>query len=390
MIFNLTNVYFRNRTAIDNPVKRIAVNEGGTSSSKTYSILQVLTDICQFRTKPLLISVVSESLPHLKMGCIRDFRNIIGNDWNEDQWNATEHIYRFKSDVLMEFFSADQPGKASGPRRDILYCNEVNNIPKNVFDALDMRTRRFVIVDFNPVCAFWAHELQGKPEVEWIHSTYLDAKHVLPSLIVDKIEAKREVDPNWWRVYGLGLVGKIEGLIHPLFNTVKVFPPQGNLCGFGLDFGFNEPAALIKNKILGGYLVSDEYLYETGLTNLDLDKKFTKLGLIKQVDEIIADCAEPKSIEELHRMGWNVSPAIKGPDSVNVGIQKVNQYKQVWTERSINGIKEQRNYMWAKDKNDKILDTPASNGFDHCMDARRYWTVNKTMKYETTALSYKI
>jgi phage terminase large subunit len=310
---------------------------------------------------------------------MRDFRNIMGELWDDKKWNASDHIYRFDHDVLIEFFSADQPGKARGPRRDILYCNEVNNIPKPIFDELDMRTRRFVFVDFNPVQEFWCHDLKGRPEVEWIHSTYLDARHVLPETIVKKIEAKRLTDPNWFHVYGLGLVGKIEGLIHPHFDTTAEWPTHGNIEGYGLDFGFNDPAALVRCKISGDYFVCDEVIYQSGLTNLDLSMKMELAGLRKGKDEIIADCAEPKSIEELYRMGWNIKPAIKGPDSVVAGIQKVNQYKQVWTKRSVNAIKEQRNYMWQRDKNGKILDIPSNSGNDHLLDARRYWLSKKRL-----------
>ena len=191
MEFNLTNVALRNDAAFFNPQKRIAINEGGTSSSKTFSIIQILTLYCQRQpvNKSLIVSVVSESLPHLRKSALRDWFKIMGNDFDRNKWNATELIYNFSPVVVLEFFSADQPGKASGPRRDILFVNEVNNVPKPIYDQLDMRTRRFVFVDFNPVAEFWAHELRNRPEVEWIHSTYLDAKQFLDKNIVDKIEA---------------------------------------------------------------------------------------------------------------------------------------------------------------------------------------------------------
>lgn len=376
MIFNLTTVFTHNQDALFNPEKRIAINEGGTSSSKTYSILQLLVDICQHRTRPLICSVVSESLPHLKLGCIRDFKQIMGEDFNIQRWNATENIYNFNSNVILEFFSADQPGKARGPRRDILFVNEANNVPKSIFDELDMRTHRFVFIDFNPVYEFWAHELKGKPEVEWIHSTYLDAMHVLRKSDVEKIEAKKDRDPNWWNVYGLGLIGNVEGLVHPLLLTDIDELPDGNPF-YGLDFGYtNDPTTLIKSVIVGDEIFSDELIYQTGLNNQQIANQMKSLGVREGYDEIFADAAEPKSIDEIHLQGFNVKPAPKGPDSIAQGIQKINQYKQHWTKRSINSIKEQRNYRYIQDKDGKYTNKPIDN-WNHAMDARRYGLIGK-------------
>jgi phage terminase large subunit len=376
MVFSLTNIFFQIWEAVKNPAIRIIVNEGGTSSSKTYSSLQILTDICNHRTKPLIVSTVSESLPHLKLGCIRDFQNIAGDDFDAKKWNATEHSYAFSRNVVMEFFSADQPGKASGPRRDILYCNEVNNIPKAVFDQLDMRTRRLVMVDFNPVCEFWIHALKGRPEVAWIHSTYLDARHVLPQSIIDKIEAKRELDPNWWNVYGLGLIGNVEGLVHPVF-TQDDMPEGKGIEFYGLDFGYtNDPTCLVKCVLIEKDLFCDELIYETGLTNQDIAKRFETLGIKKHHAEIFADGSEPKSIEEIYRSGYNIKAAPKGPDSVIQGIQKINQYRQHWTKRSLSAIKEMRNYRYITDKDGKLTNKPRDD-FNHAMDGRRYAVVGK-------------
>jgi len=386
-----TRVYKENAAAYLSKTKRRALNEGGTTSSKTHSIISLLIYIAQCAIRPLIISVVSESLPHLRRGCIRDFVRIMGDDYEDEKFNKSEHIYNFGNGAIIEFFPADDPTKMRGGRRDILYINECNNVHYDSYRELDIRTSRFTFLDWNPTCEFWAHTegLTTDPLTTFIHSTYLDVKAVIGFFdpisreiiqkVIDNIESNRDKDPNWWRVYGLGLVGKIEGLIHPNFTTIKEWPNYGNIDGYGLDFGFNEPAALVHCKLLNEFLVSDELLYETGLTNSDLDKRFVTLGLIRGQSEIIADCAEPKSIEELHRMGWNIKPAIKGPDSVVAGIQKVNQYKQVWTDRSINAIKEQRNYMWMRDKNAKILDCPANNGFDHCLDARRYFIASKKL-----------
>ena len=373
MICSLTNIYSRNLEALYNPEKFIAINEGGTSSSKTYSILQLLINRCKKRTLPLLTSVVSESFPHLEAGCIRDFKKIMGNDFDPKLWNGTRHVYTFRHGVELEFFSADTPGKAAGPRRDILYVNEVNNISKVIFDQMYTRTRRFVFVDFNPVSEFWAHSMKALPRVEWIHSTYLDAKHVLPESTVKNIEERRLTDPNWWNIYGLGLVGNIEGLVHPLFQTVDCMPDRNNGVHFyGMDFGFsNDPTALIDCLVINDCLYCDELIYQTGLTNDAISHTMESLGVKKGYDEIFADAAEPKSIEEIRRYDFNIKSAPKGPDSILAGIQKLNQYKQYWTKRSVNAIKEMRNYRYIETSDGKLTNKPVDN-WNHTLDARRY------------------
>ena len=230
MIIGTTKIFIDNLKAFRSQ-KRTAINEGGTSSSKTYSILQLLVFIAKNSRKRLVISVVSESLPHLKRGCIRDFKNILDLDYNDKCMNKTELFYRFPNGTIIEFFSADNSAKCRGSRRDILYINECNNVSKATFDELEVRTKMFVFLDFNPVAEFWAHDMQGYPEVEWIHSTYQDAKHVLPKVTVERIEARKDRDPNWWRVYGLGLVGNLEGLVHPNFKIIKVdqIPEKGRV-----------------------------------------------------------------------------------------------------------------------------------------------------------------
>jgi phage terminase large subunit len=375
MVLNLTNVFSRNVDALFNPEIRYIVNEGGTSSSKTYSIIQLLVDFLSNRKKSFLMSVVSESLPHLKMGCIRDFKNILGDDWLDDCWNASNNIYTFSRSVQMEFFSADQPGKAAGPRRDGLYINEVNNVSKKICDQLVVRTRRLIIYDFNPTHSFWVHEMQGRKNVAWIHSTYLDAKHVLPQSIVDEIESRKDTDPNWWRVYGLGLVGKLEGLVHPLFTQCE-YPPftmvDKGVESYGLDFGFsNDPACLTKNVIIENDLYSDELIYERGLLAGNIAKRMEELGVRKYYDEIWADGSRPEAIEEIKQYGFNIKKTNQGAGSIEDGIDTVNKYRQHWTPRSVNCIKEQRNFRYILDRDGNIT-RKAMDDFNHGMDSRSY------------------
>lgn len=372
MQIDTTTIFERNLAARLNG-KRRALNEGGTSSSKTWSILQGLYLTAKHAKNDLLISIVSESMPHLKRGCIRDFKNILGDEFDDSRWNKSDFIYDLGKGQI-EFFSADSPAKLRGGRRKILYINECNNIAYEAFKELDVRTELFTYLDWNPVSEFWAHEkgLINDPVNQYIHSTYLDAKHVLPPEVVANIESNRLTDPNWWNVYGLGLVGKIEGLVYPLFNTIEELPKGGN-SGYGLDFGFSgDPAVLTKNVIIGDSLYSQEIFYETNLTNHDICVRMLECGVQKRSDEIFADSAEPKSIEEIYQEGFNIKPVSKGSGSVEYGHQKVRQYKQYWTKDSLNCIKEQRNFRYVTDKNGKLTEK-TTHLWSHGMDSRRYF-----------------
>lgn len=372
MEIKTTSVYERNAEAWLNPKRRRALNEGGTRSSKTWSILQLLVLIASHAKTKLIISVVSESLPHLKRGCIRDFFNILGEEQNENPyWNKTDCIYsRPDWKGLFEFFGADQPAKVRGQTRQIAFINEGNNVPWETARGLDVRTTKFTFVDWNPVSEFWAHEHWiGKPENEYIHSTYLDAVNLLPPGVAENIESNKD-DPNWWNIYGLGRIGKIEGLVYPYFDQVNELPDGDRF--YGLDFGYsNDPTVLTANVIIGQDLFSQELIFETGLTNDAIAQRMIELGVKKNYDEIGADAAEPKSIEEIHRFGFNIKPAPKGPGSVEYGHQKLRQYKQHWTKDSTHCIKEQRNYRYISDKDGKLTDK-TTHQWSHGMDARRY------------------
>lgn len=353
--------------------KRRMLLEGGTSSSKTFSVLDFLILLAEKTPIPLLISIVSESLPHLKRGAQRDFFNIMEESPdNNPYFNKTEGIYcRPGWKGRIEFFGADDDGKVRGPRRDILFINEGNNVPWATAQGLDIRTSKFTLVDWNPVGEFWAHEYWlNQNENAYSHSTYLDAKEVLPAQVIADIEAYRDRDPNWWNIYGLGRLGKVEGLVYPYFEQVDKLPDGERI--YGLDFGFSgDPAALVCNVIIGENLYSEELIYETGLTNDVIARKMDLLGIRKNYDEIYADAAEPKSIEEISLKAFNVRPCEKGKGSVEYGVQKVNQFKQYWTKNSLNGIKEQRNFRYIPDKNSKLTEK-TTHRWSHLMDARRY------------------
>lgn len=345
--------------------------EGGTYASKTYSILQFLILVAQHSLSPMISSIVSESVPHLKRGCIRDFMNIVGDEFEPARWNKTDSIYTFGLGKV-EFFSADEPAKLRGGRRKILFINEANNLSYDSFRELDARTELLTVCDWNPTSEFWYHQngLGASPDSAYIHATYKDALNVTPAAVVKNILAMGALDANWANVYLEGRLGKVEGLVYPRFDQVDALP-AGDII-YGLDFGFSDdPVALVGNVFVGDSLYSKEYIYSTGLTNDVLARDMDLLRVKQRYDEIFADSAEPKSIQELCEKGFNVKPAEKGQGSVDYGIQKVKQFKQFWTKDSLNCIKEQRNFRYITDKDGRLTEK-TTHRFSHGLDARRY------------------
>lgn len=376
MNIKTTSIYEQNAVAFNTKGIRRALNEGGTWASKTYSILQLLILINQHIQTPLLTSIVSESLPHLRRGCLRDYFNILGESQdNNPRFNKSDHVYDFGNGKI-EFFGADEADKLRGGRRDILFVNEANNISWNAWRELDTRTRLFSFLDWNPVSSFWAHEyLIGKPENVYIHSTFLDALNVVPPDIVANIKKQGENDPNWKNVFVLGRLGKVEGLVYPYFEQIDELP-KGDYF-YGLDFGYsNDPSALTRNVIVGENLYSEELIYESGLTNDAISHRMDEKGVRRGYDEIFADAAEPKSIQEIANFGFNIKACPKGADSVEYGHQKIRQLKQFWTKASLNCIKEQRNFRYIQDKDGKLTDK-TTHQYSHGLDSRRYACVGK-------------
>lgn len=349
--------------------KRIRAVPGGTSASKTISILLILIDLSQTDKTPKLTSVVSESLPHLKRGAERDFRNIMQahNYWHEKQWNATDHIYTFETGSQMEFFGADSPDKLRGPRRDRLYINEANNVPHLAFDQLEVRTRELIFLDWNPTNEFWWYtEVAPYLDHDLVKVTYVD-NEALDKQTVASIEARKH-NVNWWKVYGLGELGELEGQIYKGWTQIDRVPDEARLERYGLDFGYtNDPTAIVAIYRWNNAYVLDEIVYQTGMVNQDIARK-----LKGQLDAlVVGDSAEPKSIDEIKFAGVNIMPSTKGPGSVNQGIQTVQDQEIFVTKRSTNIIKEQRNYLWKTDRDGKTLNVPEDQ-FNHAMDALRY------------------
>jgi phage terminase large subunit len=250
--------------------------------------------------------------------------------------------------------------------------NEANNISKQAFDQLEPRTRVCTFIDFNPTHWFWAHDLQNDTSTSFIKTTYKD-NDKLDQKIIDSIEKRKERDPSWWRVYGLGEIGMIEGVVFNNWQQVDTFPEGDYFCG--LDFGYtNDPSALVRMKLIGEDLFVDELIYQTGLNNNDLAKLIQQQTV--QYTEIFADSSEPKSIDEIFAYGINIHPVVKGKDSIMNGIDILKRYNLKITKRSVNLIKELRNYTWMKDKNDNVLNKPVDM-YNHGIDSIRYGAMMK-------------
>ena len=349
--------------------KRIRIIQGGTSASKTYSIILYLIRLANLDKKITLTSIVSESFPHLKRGCLRDFLIIMKDlgDFKDKQWNKTDSIYTFENGSQIEFFSVDQADKVRGARRDRLFINEANNVSFDAFEQLEVRTKEFIFLDYNPTSEFWAFtELNNRNDVEKIILSYKD-NEALSQEIITSIEQRRN-RAGWWKVYGLGELGEIEGRIYTGWQIIDEIPHEARLERYGLDFGYtNDPTAIAGIYYYNGGWIFDEKVYKWGMSNKDIANSLKALP-----DKlIIADSAEPKSIDEIRGYGINIMPAKKGKDSVRNGIQLVQDQPISITKQSVNGIKEYRNYLWLADKNGKVLNEP-EKGHDHFLDAVRY------------------
>ena len=354
-------------------------SRGGTRSTKTYSALQFLVFLAVGLTRKLVISVVSETLPHLKKGAIRDFEKIlqgeglIGGTLRDDaRWNATDCFFTFASGTIIEFFSADAPGKVHGPSRDIIFINEGQNIRWETANQLMIRTREFVIVDYNPTHEFWAHtELAADPRFKQIVSTYKDNRFLTQAQIEDIEKGKKNA--NWWRVYGLGLTGQLEGVIYQ-FEQIDRMPDSPGLIRIGgLDYGFTNSKTAgvdILADVRRKKLYLDQMFYGSGMHNFDIIAALNAHGFPKKGPRLYADCAEPKANSEIKLAGFNVWPSDKGKE-ITFQISWIQGWEIYVTKTSTELIHEFRNYLWDTDRDGNRLNHPIKE-FDHGMDAFRY------------------
>jgi phage terminase large subunit len=365
------------RTTATNKVlglkRRIKIIQGGTSASKTYSILAVLINKA-IQQPNLEISVVAESIPHLRRGALKDFIKILKwtNRFNDEQFNKSLLNYQFKNGSSFEFFSADDSSKLRGARRDVLYINECNNVTFESYNELAIRTKKEVYLDFNPANEFWVHtELKDEPDSDFLILTYKDNEALDDSIVqqIKKNIAKADTSAywaNWVRVYAHGQIGMLEGVIFSNWKQIDTIPIEAKLIGIGLDFGYtNDPTAIIEVYNYNGTRILNELKYQTGLLNSDIAKILPKHVVI------YADSSEPKSIDEIKRYGITIKGVTKGKDSINYGIDVIQQQEYLVTSNSVNLIKELRAYCWDVDKHGTRLNKPIDNN-NHAIDAFRY------------------
>lgn len=365
---------------------RYVSNRGGTRSGKTYSLVQFLHELvssCDGAGD--VTSIVSETLPHLKRGAVRDFERNLGHPLRQDpRWNASEMVYTYDNGGKLEFFSADSPMKVKGPSRKRLFINEANHIPYETARQLFVRTTGMIFIDYNPEAVFWGiEEIETRDNCTTIVTTYLDNLEFISPEQVAEIEANRK-DANWWKVYGRGEVGTLDGLIYE-FEQIDAMPsgPEASSLVevYGMDFGFsNDPTTLVRLLVdtRRRVVYADERLFRTGMKNPMIADFMRADGVPPRVP-VYADCAEPKSIAEIKDGGFNIIPCDKSAPTKSDKLSFQLQWMQGWTllvtKSSLNMIRELRNYMWAKDASGESMNYPVG-GFDHALDALRYalWT----------------
>lgn len=352
--------------------KRIRIVRGGTSASKTFSIIPFLIEYA-WGNKNSVISIVAETIPHLRRGALRDFLKIMQmvDNFNPEAFNKSNLTYTFFNGSFIEFFSADSPAKLRGARRDVLFINECNNVDFESYQQLSIRTRDCIYLDYNPTHEFWVDtELIGGSDTELITLTYKDNEALDPA-IVKEIEKAREKAKtstywaNWWRVYGLGELGVVDGLVYPDYKLIDTIPQFAEYIGTGLDFGFtNDPTSMVDIYRYEGSIIVDEVLYSTGLHNDEIAREIKK----KQ-RYVAADRSRPDSISDISRRGVTIK-ATQGRAEINAGIDLVNSRGLMITKSSVNLIKEIRGYCYEKTKEGKTINKPV--GIDHALDAMRY------------------
>jgi phage terminase large subunit len=355
--------------------KRVRVVRGGTSASKTFSIIPLLIDYA-IATPKSEISIVAETIPQLRRGALRDFLKIMDliGMYDDSRFNKSSLVYTFSNGSYIEFFSADMSAKLRGARRDVLFVNECNNVEWEAYYQMAIRTRKFIYLDYNPVAEFWVDtELIKDSDTDFVVLTYKD-NEALDKSIVTEIEKARdkaetsEYWANWWRVYGLGEIGQVQGTIFTNWHQIDNVPQEAKYIGIGLDFGYsNDPTAIVMVYKWNNEFILDEIAYQKELSNKAIADILKPYGGL-----VVCDSAEPKSIADLRSYGINATPCVKGKDSIINGIQKIQALERIHiTKRSTNLIKEFRGYVWKTDRNGVALNEPI-DFLNHGIDGCRY------------------
>jgi phage terminase large subunit len=391
--YKYSKAYFKILDLITkNPKEKVFVIRGGQGASKTISILELIIQSLLSSEKEA--TVLSSELAKMKRTVIRDYKKIC-KDWgiiqNETDFNKSESKHEYSNDSYIDFLGADVNDVGKGFRRDILYINEADKM--NIDTAIQFISRaKLTIIDYNPDSLFWGDEFIN--DNNFITLTFEDNEYLNEEEVKSILEYKTKGfhNPNsdnlfssdnikssyWankWKVYGLGQVGSLDGVIFDDWKECDSVPLGAELIAIGLDWGFtNDPSAAVKVFKFNSDLYLDEVFYQTGLTNSDIATKLRNAGITKQM-RIVADSAEPKSIEDLDRYGFNIEGANKGNDSIRNSIDTLKQFKVYITRRSVNVIKEKNLYRWSK----KNPSEPEDNN-NHSIDAIRYVALNRINK----------
>ena len=370
-----TGVYFKNHEANT----RYVFNPGGTRSSKTYSINQVIYTLAVQSKEPLVLSIVSETMPHLRKGAMRDFFIFLksNNLYFEKKHNKSDNIYNVNNSII-EFFSVDTPGRVHGPERDYLFVNELQYIQYDTFFHLAQRTRKRIFADWNPVSEFWVYpeyidNNQYKDDLTVIHSTLYDNPFLSEDIKKDVLR-RAERDANYKRVYLEGLIGQHEGVIYPNWSYGEFDTSLPS--GYGLDFGFHpDPDAMCQVAVdeRKRKIYVKECLYANNLQVSEL--KSAIRSVVRPHDLIMADSADPRLIKEIYNSHFNIKAVKKFDGSVLEGIRLVQDYDIIVDKESTNLVRELRNYTW----NDKKAGIP-NKGFDHLLDGMRYYVQSTTAR----------
>lgn len=377
---------------------RIVILQGGTRSSKSYSAVQYL--IVKALEEPnLMVSIVRKSFPSLRISTLRDFRGIMKDldIWNEESWRASENAYTFDNGSVIEFLSVQDGERRKGSKRDYLFVDEITELMYEDYFQLSIRTTTKIVVAFNPniPATHWIFtQLATHPEAQTFISTYND-NPFLDDTLVREIELLRTTSPSYWKIYGEGQVGVVDGLVFDNVSVIDYIPDNAELYGFGCDFGFtNDPTALVALFKIDDGILFDEICYMKGLLSNQIANMIRGAYDRYGNSQVIADSSDPRLIDEIFRSGGiNIKPCVKGPDSIMTGIDTMKQQRIFLTKNSKNLIDEFYGYVWEKDKNEQLTNKPDGRFPDHGIDAARYvasWFLStKKKNYGTYTLSLR-
>jgi phage terminase large subunit len=377
-----TTITYQNQQ--DSP-KRVTQHIGGTRAGKSYAITQWI--IVQCLTNKLNVTIARRTIPSLKRTNIKDFKDIMDGlgIWEEDCYNTTDRVYKFYNDSELLFMNTDDPQKLRGLKSDILWIDEANEVDEESYFQLMIRTSGPIILSYNPTVSPFSW-LRQMDDCHRYFTTYRDNPY-LSKEIINAIKKLEKDNPKAYKIYGLGeFVANDKAIFE--FDTVEGIPTEAEFVCYGMDFGYSQdPTAIVSLWKLNNEIYITEHCYEKGMVTTDIANKLKEL--VEGREEIWADSAEPRLIEELKRLGYNIRPVIKGKDSINFGIQVLQNYRLKIPKQCPNLMNEFYSYEWETDRFGKQLDRPVDFN-NHCIDAARYAAMMRLSNVGTAKGKYVI